>query len=182
MGKAIGMVELTTVSCGIGAADTLVKTAEVEVIEAQTVCPGKYIVLVSGELSAVRSAVDAAKTKFSSKVIDSFVLGNPHESIFKAIYGATEVKDVNALGVFETYTAASAIEAADVAAKTAQVELIEIRLARGMCGKSYLLIAGEVSAVEASIEAAKNRVSDNGMFLDSYVIPSPDKKIWDAIL
>lgn len=182
MGKAIGMVELATVACGIGAADTLVKTAEVEVLEAQTVCPGKYIVLVSGELSAVRSAVDAAKLKFNNKVIDSFVLGNPHESIFKAIYAATEVREVNALGVFETYTAASAISAADVAAKTAEVELIEIRLARGMCGKSYLLITGEVSAVEASIAAAKAHVSDDGMFLDSYVIASPDKKIWDAIL
>lgn len=83
MSKAIGMVEYVTVSTGILAADTMVKTADVEVIEAQTVCPGKYIIIISGELSAVRAAVDASKTRFDEKLIDSFVLGNPHESIFQ---------------------------------------------------------------------------------------------------
>ena len=53
MSKAIGMVEYKTVSAGITAADTMVKTSEIEVIQASTVCPGKYIVLVTGELSAV---------------------------------------------------------------------------------------------------------------------------------
>ena len=70
-----------------------------------------------------------------TKCIDSFVLGNPHESIFPAIYGTTQVEDVSALGILETYDAASIIEAADQAAKTAIVDLIELRIAKGMCGK-----------------------------------------------
>lgn len=45
MSKAIGMVEYRTVSSGIRAADLVIKTAEVEVILSQVVCPGKYIVL-----------------------------------------------------------------------------------------------------------------------------------------
>ena len=44
MSKAIGMVEYKTVSAGVVAADAMVKTSEVSIIEAQTVCPGKYIV------------------------------------------------------------------------------------------------------------------------------------------
>ena len=99
MSKAIGMVEYVTVSTGILGADTMVKTADVDILEAQTVCPGKYIIIISGELSAVRAAVDASKTKFDEKLIDSFVLGNPHESIFSAIYGATHIETVEALGV-----------------------------------------------------------------------------------
>ena len=97
MGKAIGMVEFQTVSAGMNGADTMIKTAEVEVVECATVCPGKYIVIISGEISAVKAAVDAAKSKFSDKVIDSFVLGNPHDSIFSAIYGATAPEGVEAL-------------------------------------------------------------------------------------
>lgn len=82
-------------------------------------------------------------------LIDSFVLGNPHESIFPAIYGAAHIEDVSALGIMETYDASSIIVAADEAAKTAIVDLIELRIARGMCGKSYMLLTGEVAAVEA---------------------------------
>ena len=72
--------------------------------------------------------------------------------------------------------------AADEAAKTAEVDLIEIRVARGMCGKSYVFLTGEVAAVDAAIKKAQAAVSENGMYLDSSVIPSPDPKLWDTIL
>ena len=119
MSKAIGMIEFKTTSTGVTAADAMVKTSEVEIVEAQTVCPGKYIAIITGDLSAVKAAVDTAVTTYEDKCIDSFVLGNPHESIFPAIYGAAEIKDVSALGIIESYDASSIIVAADEAAKTA---------------------------------------------------------------
>ena len=130
MSKAIGMVEYKTVSAGVVAADAMVKTSDISVIEAQTVCPGKYIVIITGDLSAVDAAVNTAKVQHEDHLISSFVLGNPHESIFPAIYGATEIEEVSALGIIETYDAASMIVAADEAAKTAIVDLVELRLAR----------------------------------------------------
>ncbi|MBQ1211412.1 MAG: BMC domain-containing protein [Clostridia bacterium] len=182
MRRAIGMCELKTVSTGVTAADLMVKTANVDILEAKVVCPGKYLVLIAGELSAVRASVDAAKVRFEEQMIDSFVLGNPHESLFGAIYGANEVENPEALGVLETFSASAAIVAADIAAKTALVSLIELRLARGMCGKSYLYLTGSVSAVQAAIERAEKEVGDYGMLLDSSVIPSPAPQMWESIL
>jgi microcompartment protein CcmL/EutN len=182
MSKAIGMVEYQTVSTGVVAADTMVKTSDVEIIEAQTVCPGKYIVIISGGLSAVRAAVDASKALYDEKLIDSFVLGNPHESIFPAIYGTTNLGEVEALGILETYSAASIIVAADIAAKTAIVKLIEVRIAKGMSGKSYVFMTGEVAAVEAAIEKAKQAIKEEGTYLDSAVIARPAKDLWKSIL
>ena len=181
MSKALGMIEYKTVASGMTAADIMIKTASVEVLEAMPVCPGKYLVTVSGDLSAVRAAVDAAAAYNPSYLIDSFVLGNPHESIFGAIKGANDVRRPEALGILETFTAASAIVAADTTAKTADVDLIELRLAKGLCGKSYLLITGDVASVTAAIEKAKSGVQD-GMFLDSSVIARPDKQLWESIL
>ena len=103
MSKAIGMVEYKTTSAGVVAADSMVKTSEVSIIEAQTVCPGKYIAIITGDLSAVKAAVDAAVTTYEDKCIDSFVLGNPHESLFPAMYGTTVIEDISALGILETY-------------------------------------------------------------------------------
>ncbi len=182
MNKAIGMVEYKTVSSGMRAADRMVKTADVDILEASTVCPGKYLVLLSGELSAVRAAVDAAAMHDPEPLIDSFVLGAPHDSIFTALYGTAEVANPEALGVLETFSSSAAIVAADIAAKTALVELIELRLARGMCGKSYLLLTGGIAAVQAAIERAQVGAGENGMFLDSAVIPHPDEKTWKSIL
>lgn len=182
MSKAIGMAEYQTVSAGIRAADLMVKTADVDIMEAQTVCPGKYIVLISGELSAIRASIDATKALYGDKLIDSFVLGNPEPSIFPAIYGSNNIENKNALGVLETYSAASIIVAADMAAKTAEVQLIELRIAKGMCGKSYMLLTGTVAAVQAAIDRAQSEVGNGGMFLDSSVIPNPDEKMWETIL
>lgn len=182
MSKAIGMVEYKTVSKGIQAADLILKTAQVELLEAQTVCPGKYIVILTGDLSAVKASIEASRTKFEEDLIDSFVLGNPHETIFSAIYGSNDVEEVKALGIVETFSAASIIVAADEAAKTSIVNLIELRIARGMCGKSYFLLTGDVAAVEAAIEKAKKALDETGMLLDASVIPNPDKRLWESIL
>lgn len=180
--KAIGMVEYKTVSTGIKAADLIVKTAEVELIQAQTVCPGKFIILFTGDLSAVRVSVDAAKREYPESMIDSFVLGNPHESIFKALTCTAEIDDVQALGVVETFTGASAIVAADHAAKTAQVDIFEIRIARGMCGKSYLLLTGTVAAVTEAVESSVALIKEEGLVLDYAVIPSPSKEFVKTLI
>ncbi len=176
------MIEFKTVSCGITAADQMVKTADVELLEAQVVCPGKYIALIAGELSAVRAAVETAGKSHPENLIGQFVLGNPDESIFPAIYGTAQPEEVRALGIMETYDASSIIVAADIAAKTAIVQLLELRIAKGMCGKSYLILTGEVAACEAAIGAAREAVKESGMFLDSSVIANPDAKIRQMIL
>lgn len=182
MSKAIGMVEYKTVSAGVVAADAMVKTSDISIIEAQTVCPGKYIVIITGDLSAVDTAVNCARVQHEEQLISSFILGNPHKSIFPAIYGAAQIEEVSALGILETYDAATMIVAADEAAKTAVVDLIELRLARGMCGKSYMFLTGEIAAVEAAVARAKNTVAREGMYLDSSVIAHPDEQIRKAIL
>ena len=63
-------------------------------------------------MSADRAAVDNAIALNGENLIDSFVLGNPHESIFPAIYGTTHLEKVHALGILETFDAAAIIQAA----------------------------------------------------------------------
>ncbi len=183
MSRALGMIEFKTVSSGITAADRMVKTAHVQMIQGEAVCPGKYIALFKGDLSAVQAAVEVAEHGTTAEnLISTFVLGNPHEDIFPAIHGTTKVENVQALGILETYDAASVIVAADLAAKTALVHLIELRIAKGMCGKSYMLLTGEIAAVQAAIDRAKQSVGEKGMYLDSSVIAQPDMQICKSIL
>ena len=182
MSKAIGVVEYKTVSSGVLAADLMIKTSNIEIIQSTVVCPGKYIIIVTGELSSVAASVDAAKVQLGEQMVDSFVLGNPSEEIFPAIYGGVNVSGAKALGVMETFSVPSMIIAADTAAKTSEVTLIELRLARGMAGKSYMFLTGDVAAVTAAIEHARDVVGGDGMLLDSAVIPNPDKDLWTSIL
>lgn len=181
MRKALGMIEFKTVASGITATDVMLKTADIEIISAGAVCPGKYISVISGEISSVKAAIEAAEKYNAPMLIDKFLLGNPHETICPAICGTLEAKSRGALGIIETYTAAAAVVAADTAAKTAVVELVEIRLAKGMCGKSYVILTGSVSAVSAAVDKAKLGL-DGGLLLDAQVISRPDERLWESIL
>ena len=120
--------------------------------------------------------------QLGDKLTDSFVLGNPHEDIFPAIYGGANIENAKALGILETFSTPAVIVAADTAAKTSDVTLIELRIARGMGGKSYMLLTGDVAAVSAAIESARAKIGDDGLLLDSSVIPNPDKSLWASIL
>jgi len=121
--------------------------------------------------------MEAAKNISGSRYISGFVLGNPHEGLMPALYGTAKVEKLHALGVLETFDAATAVMAADTALKTAIVELITLKLARELCGKSYFTITGEVAAVQAAIDRAEAVANESGMFLDSCVVPGPDAKL-----
>jgi len=180
--KSLGVAEYRSVAIGIQAADAMLKAATIKLIMTQVVCPGKYIILFTGKLSSVKAALEVAVSpSFETMLVDTFLLGNPDATVFSAIYGVTEKGNPEAVGIIEGYSVASIVGIADEVVKTSPVKLIEIRLARGMTGKSYAIFSGELSAVEASMEKAKNTLSENGMYIQSAVIASPDPQIWDAL-
>ena len=82
----------------------------------------------------------------------------------------------------ETFSLASAISVADISVKAADVDLIEVRLGRGMGGKSYVIITGEVAAVEASVRAAEAGEGLDGLIASSVVIPSPHMDMIRALM
>ena len=128
MMQAIGLVELTSVAKGLESADSMVKASAVELLEAKPICPGKYMIMVTGDVSAVQSSVDIGKQVGADAVVDDFILPNVHPSVITAIGSSTQIDNIQAVGVIETFSVASLIVAADTAAKAANVELIEISI------------------------------------------------------
>ena len=87
-----------------------------------------------------------------------------------------------ALGLVETYGLVGAIEAADVMLKSADVELLERNGADA--GLVTITVAGEVSAVQASVQAAAMRVKQiaGTVLLSAHVIPRPDLELEKILL
>ena len=178
---AIGMNEIMSIPTGIEACDAMLKAAEVELISAGCVCAGKYYIVVAGEVAAVRSSVEAGKEVAESLLIDSMVIPNVDAQVAPAIAACTMVDHLAALGIMETYSLCAAVQAADAAAKAAEVELLEVRLGRGLGGKSFILLTGEVAAVKSSIQAAEALEETKGLMAKSAVIPSPHPDMLKAI-
>ncbi|ABO51769.1 microcompartments protein [Desulforamulus reducens MI-1] len=181
MYRAIGMIELSSVARGIYAADLMLKTAYVEVVSATSVCPGKYIAIVQGDVAAVESSISVGIEAAGEYLIDSFILPNVHEAVFPAITATTMPDGTGALGIMESFSLASMIIAADAALKAADIQALELRLGRGLGGKAYFTFTGDVAAVQAAVEAGKALVLENGLLVDIEVIPSPADKLWTTL-
>lgn len=180
--RAIGLIELRSIARGMLTTDAMLKAADVELLRAHVVCPGKYIILVAGAISHVRNAVATGQQIAPEVVVDHFILSNVHPSVFPALTATTQIEHVRAVGVVETFTLAAAIVAADVAVKAAPVDLIEIRLPFAMGGKAFTVFTGEVSAVHSAVDTAAERLKDDGVIDSFAVIPSPHKDLISKLL
>ena len=177
MTPSIGIIEITSIASGIAAADAMLKAAEVKLLISRTICPGKFMNLISGDVAAVRAAVDAAEQLAISEVIDTFIVANIHPTIVPAIQGINDVDDIDALGVIETFSISSLVEAADHAVKTAKVQFLELRLAMAIGGKGFVTLCGDVSAVTSAVNTGAAYVAQKGLLVNKVIIPQPRPEI-----
>lgn len=182
MKKAVGLLEFNSIAAGIEIIDTVIKSSRVEVVQALSVCPGKYIAMFYGDVGSVQSAIETGEKASDEYLVDSFILANVHDEVVPALTGTTEVDEIKALGVIETFSVASGIVAADTAAKTAQVSLLEVRTARGMGGKSLVLFTGDVGSVSMAVDSAASSAGEEGMLVNKSIIPSVHKDLWNKII
>lgn len=180
--NSIGLIEMTSIASGMQAADIMLKTSNVQLILSRTICSGKYMTLIGGEVAAVNSAVQSAVDTIGFAVIDHFVIPNVHHTIFPALYGHTNIEMLEALGIVESFSVASLIEAADAAVKSANVKLIEVRLAMALGGKAFFTVTGEVAAVTSAVDAGAKVVADKGLLVNKVVIPQPRQELLSEMI
>ncbi|MCH4217062.1 MAG: BMC domain-containing protein [Megasphaera sp.] len=181
MYKAIGMLEVSSIGKGMYANDLMSKASEIDIITSGSVCPGKYISIISGDVAAVQNAVSVGVRASDGAYVDSVVIPNVHPGIFPAVTGTTMPQHCDALGIVESFSLAFMIRIADIVLKAAAVEAIELRLGSGLGGKAYFTFTGNVGAVEASVKAAVEECDGNGILVDTEVIPKPSAKFWATL-
>ena len=171
VGLSLGLIELGSIAAGFLVTDTMLKAAPVELVLARTICSGKYMVLVKGDVASVEAAVRAGSAV--AETIDTFVIPNVHEAVPPAIAGLTKVDVLDALGIVESFSVASLLEGADAMVKTANVRLVEVRLAMALGGKAFASCTGSVADVTSAVEAGAQAVARKGMLVNRIVIPRP---------
>lgn len=171
MALAIAAIETSSIAQGVVAGDAMLKVAPVELLTASTLSPGKFCVVVSGEVAAVRASSARGIAVAAETLLDSLLIPQLDPQVLPALRGVGPVRDDDALGVLETHTAVSAIQAADLAVKAARVWLRDLRLANGLGGKGIVMLSGAVSDVEAAVAAGRADALRRGLLARSVVIP-----------
>lgn len=171
MQPALALVELSSIAVGLRTGDAMAKRAPIEVLRAGTVHPGKYVVLVAGDVASVEEALTAGRESAAAALVDELFLPDVHDRVVEVLRGARPAGEGDALGVVETSTVAAAVGAADRGVKGAAVDLLELCLADGLGGKAYCLFRGDLADVEAAVEIAVAGLSRPGLLVAEVVVP-----------
>jgi microcompartment protein CcmL/EutN len=178
--NSIGLVEVASIAMGHVAEDAMLKAAQVELLLARTICSGKFIVVVGGDVASVGAAVDAGAKMCPGALIEKRVISQVHPDVFPAIGMAVDLEpsEARSLGVIETFSASSIVDVADAAAKSANVKLFRIHLAMAIGGKGYVMMTGDVASVEAAVSAGSAIAADEGILVSRAVIAAPRKELF----
>ena len=155
----------------------MLKAANVRMVVNRTICPGKYMVIVGGEVDAVGASVEAGLAIGAHTVVDSFMIANLHPAVFPAISGVTHLPELKALGVIESFSVSSVIEAADAAVKATQIELVSLNLAMAIGGKGWVSMTGDVASVSEAVDIGAAVIEKKGLLVEKVVIPAPRPEI-----
>jgi microcompartment protein CcmL/EutN len=178
--SSIGLIELSSVATGYVVEDVMLKAGSVQLLLARSICSGKFIIAVAGDVTSVEAAVQAGGVAAGASLIERRQIARVHPSVLEAISSSVDVdpKQLRSIGVIETFSAASIIEVADACAKSANVTLLRVHLAMALGGKGFVLMAGDISSVQAAVAAGSKIASEDGMLVGRGVIAAPSEELF----
>ena len=177
MSDAIGMVETVGLVGVVEAGDAMAKAASVQLLGWDRVGSGLVTVFCSGDVAAVKSAVDAGSSAAAKvgEVHSVHVIPRPHSELTAVVPERSDSDDsddrVRALGLIETKGAIGVVEAADAMSKAADVEVVKLQDIGG--GYITVMVSGDVGSVQASVSAGAESAERVGELVSQHVIPRP---------
>jgi carbon dioxide concentrating mechanism protein CcmO len=181
--NALGMIETIGYTAMVEAADAAVKAANTEIVARLWIGSGYAIVLMRGDVAAVKASVDAGTAAGArlGKIVASHVIPSPHWMLDGPLpvgpIGHTKEQEKekevggDALGFIETKGFAALVAATDAAVKAARV----VPLGNQRVGNALvtMVIKGDIAAVKASVDAGATAARQVGDLVGVHVIPRP---------
>lgn len=174
----LGVVEAKTIASGVRVADEMLKIADVKLVRASTICSGRYLIFVSGKQADVEMAVGHAR--LTNKLTGNFVISGVSPELVMVLKKRVAIKTSQAIGLVEASTVSSGIAAADIAVKSADICLLRLVAGLGICGKSYFIFSGELTAVTEANNMAKEFLGTK--YIESTVLARPEPDVVKAII
>ncbi|MDF1565700.1 MAG: BMC domain-containing protein [Deltaproteobacteria bacterium] len=153
-GHALALLELDSIARGLLAVDAMAKKAVVEIVEARSVSPGRYLIRLRGGVGEVEAAYLEGKAVAGSTLLDEVFLPSPHANLLSLLEGEPVGVEWDAVAIVECFTSASAVAALDAACKAAAVTATRLELANQLGGKGWFFLSGSLEDLDAALEAA----------------------------
>lgn len=159
---SIGLFEFTSISDGFLMTDYILKGSNVRLLKNEIMCPGKYVLLIEGDLRAVTNSINIAKEKKMYSMKKSEIIAKISSKVIEGINKKIEGNKFDAVGVLETKNYVTALVLADLMFKNSKIEINRILDRYGIFGKGIVIYSGSTSEVNnANNFALTSKYKDN---------------------
>jgi microcompartment protein CcmL/EutN len=172
-GPAIASFELSSIARGYFLLDKIVKKAHVKILEASSVSPGKFFILINGDEASVAESRIELLNLCESTLIDEVYIPHLHQEVLPGLYAQNRFQVSESIAIVEVATVSSGLLSCDRALKSADVHLIDFRNARGIGGKSFYFLTGSLDNIQAAVIEAAQAINSRGTLIRTEVIPNP---------
>jgi len=183
--EALALLEVSSLARGVVVADAVAKRAPVTLLECGPVSPGKYLILFAGGVAEVGESLQAGRAAAGESLLDRLFLPQAHAQLLPAIQagakGVAHDAAEDTAGLVELHSVAAALRSADAACKAAEVRLQLLHLARGIGGKAWFILRGELTSVEAAVLAA-TQAAGEGLLAGAEIVARPHQDLRGRVL
>lgn len=178
----LGLIECKSIAAGVACVDSMLKASDVQLVRAGSICPGKYIIYISGDREAVNTAILVAE-KREIKLVGSFVISNISPEIINVLRNEPLIRKsdtIGAIAVVEGFSVSATIQAADIALKKADVTLARLVLGQSIAGKGYFVLCGKLASVQEAVDVAKDNLANK--LVEAVVIARPEAAVVKTLM
>ncbi len=172
LGPALAVVELSSLARAYRVTDAMMKRAPAHLWRTSMLSSGKFLIVLTGGVAEVEESYEAGLRIADDVVLDRVFLPQVDPQVLARLAQSAPDQKVDALGIIECRTCASAVRGADAAVKMAEVGLVQLHLGQGIGGKGIYAFAGELFNVQAALEASQWAVGKDFLLM-SEEIPAP---------
>lgn len=182
MSASIGILEFMNIAQAYDTLDKILKTYHLTVLKAQKICPGRFLILLSGNTADVLTMVKEYKNPKSKEDIKqnikvSYSTGLSPATLDAIVKTKHQVSICN-LAIIEIRHAVDAFFITDTIVKSFAVDILKLDLSLGLFGKALLYLNGSFSDLESLVQEYKNLYADKLVDIRLIATPHEELKKW----
>jgi microcompartment protein CcmL/EutN len=179
--ESLAILECETIHRGLETVDEMAKMAPIEILAAEPVPPGRFLIVIGGGVGEVESSYRRG-LETAGALHDRLFLPEVAPAVVHALRPGPREGEVDTLGLFETLSVSACLDGVDRGVKGAAVRCLQIHVTRGIAGKAFALFEGRQDMVEAALALAEERARSHGRFVGNTLLARPDEAVVRRVL
>ena len=158
----------------------MLKAGSVQLMLARSICSGKFLIVVAGDVTSVQAALLAGAAAAGASLIERRQIARVHPTGAAGHLSncRNSTQPVEFHRRHRNIFRGQHHRGGRRGGQDGQRHAAQVHLAMALGGKGFVVMAGDVSSVQAAVTAGSKAAADDGMLVGKAVIAAPSPELF----